>query len=357
MKYGRAVDLLKRMIAIPSLSRSEEGTAALLGQELRDRGITPRRVHNNVWAVNSRFSNEKKTLLLNSHHDTVKPNSSYTRDPFLPIIGDGQLYGLGSNDAGASVVALTEVFTRFYDADLPFNLLLALSAEEEVTGEHGMRALLPALESEGISIDMGIVGEPTSLQPAVAERGLVVLDCKAHGVAGHAARNEGTNAIYKAMADIQKLLGFRFDHTSPTLGPIKISVTQINAGTQHNVVPSECTFVVDLRTTDAYTNEQVVETIASMLDSDVKARSTRIRASVIEPTHPLVQAAIACGGTPFVSPTTSDMAVMPGFPTLKIGPGDSARSHSADEYVLLNEISDGIGLYENIIRHLVSTII
>ena len=347
-----AIRLLSELIATPSLSRDETRSADLLFSWLEARGAHPQRLYNNVWAVAGGFDPSRPTLMLNSHHDTVRPSSSYTRDPFAPVIEHGRLYGLGSNDAGASLVALVEVFLEFCDKPLPFNLLLALSAEEECAGENGLRALLPELMNT-CHIDMAIVGEPTSMQAATAERGLVVLDCTTHGKSGHAARNEGVNALYAAMDDIALLRGFRFEKESAVLGGIGISVTQIEAGTQHNVIPDKCRFVVDVRTTDAYTNEETVEILQRALHADAVPRSTRIRASVIADNHPLVQAAVAAGCQTFISPTTSDRTLMP-FPALKIGPGESARSHTADEFVGLDEIENGIDGYRKIIKILVS---
>ena len=349
-----AIGLLDSLISTPSTSRCEDGTADVLMKWLVERGIEAKRIHNNVWALAKDYDPSQPTLLLNSHHDTVKPSPSYSFDPYTPVHRDGRIYGLGSNDAGASVVSLASVFCMLKDQPLPFNLLLALTAEEEVSGENGMRAFLPEMSRRGMKIDMAIVGEPTSLQPAVAERGLVVLDCTAKGVTGHAARNEGVNALYKAIDDIAVLRDLRFPKVSPTLGPVKISVTQIQAGRQHNVVPEICTFVVDVRTTDAYTNEQIVELIRSAIGSDVKPRSTRIRASVIDNAHPLVAATVEMGRCPFVSPTTSDMALMPDFPTLKIGPGESSRSHTADEYILTSEIAEGIDFYQSLLSRVAS---
>ena len=277
----------------------------------------------------------------------MRPAASYTRDPFAPVIEQGCLYGLGSNDAGASVVALAETFLTFRRRRLPFNLVVALSAEEECMGEHGMRALLPALGK----IDMALVGEPTGMQAAVGERGLVVLDGTARGKSGHAARNEGVNALYIALDDIARLRGFRFERESALLGPVGITVTQIEAGTQHNVVPDVCRFVVDVRTTDAYTNEEVVEILRRALQSEIVPRSTRIRAAAVGDDHPLVRAAKAVARSTFVSPTTSDRTLMP-FPSLKMGPGESARSHTADEFVRIDEIDRAITLYEQYIEQL-----
>lgn len=348
---AEAIALLQTLVAAPSPSRDEGRTADLLFAHLTERGAAPQRLHNNVWARGAHFDPARPTLLLNSHHDTVRPAAGYTRDPYAPTIEAGRLYGLGSNDAGASAVSLVQTFLHFRDRELPFNLLLALSAEEECSGERGMRALLPQLGH----IDMGLVGEPTAMRAAVGERGLVVLDCTAHGRSGHAARNEGINALYLATDDIVRLRTMRFDRQSALLGPIGIAVTQIEAGTQHNVVPDTCRFVVDIRTTDAYTNEETVELLRAALSSECTPRSTRIRASALDAEHPLARAAAACGIASFVSPTTSDMALMP-FPTLKMGPGDSARSHTADEYVLLDEIEAGIAGYRTFIERLAHTL-
>ena len=325
------VELLKQLIATPSVSRDESATASIILRHLEMRGVSTRRLYNNVWAVQSHHDPAKPTLLLNSHHDTIKPSPSYTRPPFVPEISDGRLYGLGSNDAGASAVSLIDLFCEHYSSPLPFNLVLAITAEEECMGEHGM-------------------------QPAIAERGLVVLDCVSRGVRGHAARSEGVNAIYKAMADIDTLHRYRFERCSPVLGPVTMQVTMIEAGTQHNVVPDECRWVVDVRTTDAYTNAETAEIISGLVEAEVKPRSTRVQASVIDSAHPLVVAACEAGLTPFVSPTTSDMALMHGLPSMKIGPGQSSRSHSADEYIELDELAAAAGTYREIIRNLASNL-
>lgn len=348
-RTANAVELLQELVATPSPSRDEARTADLLHAHLAQHGVRAERLYNNVWARAEGFDPARPTLLLNSHHDTVRPAASWTRDPYAPATEAGRLYGLGSNDAGASLVCLVETFLALRREPLPFNLVLALSAEEECSGEHGMRALLPALGR----IDLALVGEPTSMQAAVGERGLVVMDCTAHGRSGHAARGEGVNALYIALDDIARLRDFRFARESALLGPVGIAVTQIEAGTQHNVVPDLCRFVADIRTTDAYTNEQTVELLRAVLRSDAVPRSTRIRASALDAGHPLFLAAKASGRTTFVSPTTSDMALMP-FPTLKMGPGDSSRSHTADEYVLLAEIDEGIAVYETYIEKLAS---
>ncbi len=345
-RLAEAVGLLRRLIATPSPSRGEEATADLLCAFFEERGLKPERVHCNVVVRTPAYDPARPTLLLNSHHDTVRPAAGYTRDPYAPTIEGDRLYGLGSNDAGASLVALTEAFLACADRTLPFNLLLALTAEEEVSGEHGIRALLPTLGR----IDMAIVGEPTSLDAALGERGLVVLDCTARGRSGHAARDEGENALYIALEDIARLRTLRFERCSPLLGPVHIATTMISAGTQHNVVPDTCRFTVDVRTTEAYTNEETVELIRAAIRSEAEPRSTRIRASVIAEEHPLVRAAVAAGAATYVSPTASDRTLMP-FPALKLGPGDSARSHTADEYVLVSEIGAGIDRYLQIIEN------
>lgn len=352
-RIAEALELLKDLIAIPSHSKEEADTAALIYDWLYSRGADVRRFHNNIWAVAPGFDPSKPTLMLNSHHDTVKPSSQYTRNPYDPKIENGRLYGLGSNDAGASVVCLLSAFLTLSGVNLPFNLLVGITAAEEVMGEYGMRAFLPELKRLGFGPDMAIVGEPTGFQPAVAERGLVVLDGHTEGMAGHAARNEGVNAIYRAIEDIGILRGFRFPAESGTLGPIKINVTQIEAGSQHNVVPGECRFVVDVRTTDAYSNAETARILQDAMQwSVLTPRSTRVRASVIAETHPLVKAAMAMGLKPFVSPTTSDMALMYDIPSMKIGPGMSSRSHTADEFVLVDEIAEAIDKYPLLIRNI-----
>ncbi len=339
------IELLARLVSTPSTSRDEDATARLLQSWLEDHGVTTTRIVNNIVARHSDFDPSRPTLMLNSHHDTVRPNPGYTRDPYSPSIEDNRLYGLGSNDAGASVVSLIAAFLKLKDDKLPFNLLLAISAEEECSGVNGMRRLV----NEIGPVDMAIVGEPTQMRCAVGERGLLVLDCTAHGVSGHAARHEGVNALYKAIDDINRLRTLSFPHTSAMMGDININVTMIEAGTQHNVIPARCRYVVDVRTTDAYTNEETVEFIRRSVDADIAPRSTHIRASAIDDNHPLVKAVDALGIEKFLSPTTSDMALMP-FPSIKIGPGHSARSHSADEYIGINEIQQAIDLYVKLIK-------
>ena len=342
LRSERAIALLKEMIRRPSPTGEEEAVADLLVEHLRKGGVEPKRLYNNVYAYAEGYDPKRETLMLNSHIDTVRPVASYTRDPYSPDEEDGRIYGLGSNDAGASVAALVETFLAWADKPLPFNLMLAISAEEEQGGERGIRALLPAIDK----VDMAIVGEPTDMLAAIGERGLVVLDCTAHGKSGHAAHSEGVNAIYAAIKDIEQLQSFKFEKVSPLLGDIRISTTMISAGTQHNIIPDSCSFVVDVRTTDAYTNEEVVEIIAEALQSDVTPRSTRIRASAINESHPLAVAATRAGRSLFVSHTSSDMSRM-SFPTLKMGIGDTHRSHSADEYVLRSEIIEGVAIYED----------
>lgn len=346
---------LRELISTPSFSREEEATAEIWHRWLIDNGADNTvRFHNNVYSLTPRFDPAKPILMLNSHHDTVRPAASYTRDPFSPDIVGDRLFGLGSNDAGGSGVALAMAYLALKDdPDLPVNLLLAITAAEEVMGEFGMRAFLPHLKEQCIYPDMVLVGEPTGMQPAVAERGLLVLDCVTEGKSGHAARDEGINALYRAIEDISLLRKFAPEKTSATLGPVKVSVTMMECGTQHNVVPDKCTFVADVRTTDAYTNEETVRMLQDTVRwSVLTPRSTRVRASVIDEAHPLVKAAVSLGKKPFVSGTTSDMALMHDIPSLKMGPGDSARSHTADEYILISEVEDGIKTYIQLIKAL-----
>ena len=336
-----AIHLLRRLIATPSFSKEEDRSADLIQDFLVKKGVQTQRKGNNVWARNLHWQANKPVLLLNSHHDTVKPVQGWQRDPFDPLEADGRLYGLGSNDAGGSLVSLCAVFLHFYTAgDLDFNLIFAATAEEEISGQNGIAALLPELGP----IWAGIVGEPTRMQMAVAEKGLMVVDAEAKGIAGHAAREEGVNAIYAALEDIRKLRDFRFEKVSETLGPVKMTVTQIQAGSQHNVVPDSCRFVIDIRTTDRYTNQEVFGILEKEVQSRLTARSFRLNSSGIPADHPIVRSGSALGLTAFGSPTLSDQALMP-FPTLKIGCGDSARSHTADEYIYLAEIGEGIRTY------------
>ena len=348
MKYpeltDRAVELLKHLIATPSVSRSEEQAANVMEQAIRDLGFQPRREANNVWALDPHFDENRPTLLLNAHLDTVKPVATWTRNPYCPEQDGDVLYGLGSNDCGGGLVSLLQTFRLLTQKQQPYNLVYLASAEEEVSGKDGIERVLPLLPP----IDVAIVGEPTGLQPAIAEKGLMVLDIWAHGVSGHAARNEGVNAIYEALDDLLWLRSHRFERTSELLGPTLMNVTVIEAGTQHNVVPDTCHMVVDIRTNEYYQNEQVYEYICSHLRSEVKARSFRLHSSRIDPEHPLVSRCRAMGMQPFGSPTLSDQALMP-FPSFKLGPGESSRSHSADEFIRISEIRRAIDVYTELL--------
>jgi acetylornithine deacetylase len=343
-----AIGLLKKLIATPSFSREEDKTSEILEQFFLERNIPSKKHLYNVWAINKYFDSNKPTLLLNSHHDTVKPNSQYTRDPFKPGIEEGKLYGLGSNDAGGSLVSLIATFLYFYDKEnLKYNLIIAASAEEEISGANGIEVLLKELGP----VDCAVVGEPTQMQMAIAERGLMVLDCLAKGKAGHAARKEGENAIYKAIKDITWFTSYKFPKVSELLGPVNMDVTVIETDNKaHNVVPAQCKFVVDVRVNEFYTFEEVFETIKENIQSEVKARSFRLRSTSIAMDHPLVKAGLGLGRTYYGSPTTSDKALM-FFPSLKMGPGDSGRSHSADEYIYVDEIKEGIELYIALLKN------
>ena len=345
-----AVALLKELIATPSFSKEEDQTAGILTRFLGQREIVHYRIGNNVYAFNKYYDPAKPSMLLNSHHDTVKPNKGYTLNPFEPVEKNGQLFGLGSNDAGGCLVSLIAVFLYFYEEkDLQYNLVLAASAEEEISGFNGIESLLPVLGK----IDFGVVGEPTQMQMAVAEKGLLVLDGISHGKAGHAAREEGDNAIYHAIRDIQWFSTYRFPKVSNLLGPVKMSVTVIQTENKaHNVVPSLCNFVVDVRVNELYSFEEILEIIRRYTKSDIQPRSLRMRSSSISLNHPLIQSGINLGRSYYGSPTTSDKALMP-FPTLKMGPGDSARSHTADEYIYVEEIHSGIELYINLIQPII----
>lgn len=351
--YNDAVALLKQLIATPSFSKEEDKTAAIIEQFFKARNIPASRLLNNIWAVNKHFDAAKPTILVNSHHDTVKPNPQYSKDPFAPVVEDGKLYGLGSNDAGGCLVSLIAAFIHFYGREnLRYNLVIAATAEEEISGAGGIEKLL-ALQDTGSpfrGLGGAIVGEPTQTDLAIAEKGLLVLDCTASGKAGHAAREEGENAIYKAMQDMEWFKTYLFPKISETLGAIKMSVTSINTENKaHNMVPAACSFVVDIRVTDAYTHEEILETIKQHVQCDVKPRSMRLRSSKIEKDHPLVKAGIKLEKKTYGSPTTSDAALI-NAPVLKCGPGDSARSHTADEFIYLNEIKEGIETYINILQ-------
>lgn len=340
--YNDAVELLKQLITTPSFSKEEDKTVTIIENFFKEKNITTNRLLNNVWCINKYFDAAKPTILLNSHHDTVKPNPQYTKNPFKAIVEDGKLYGLGSNDAGGSLVSLIATFLHFNNQEnLKYNFILAATAEEEISGSNGIEAVLPLLPS----IAFATVGEPTQTNLAIAEKGLLVLDCTAYGKAGHAARDEGDNALYKAMKDIEWFRNFQFLRMSETLGAIKMSVTSISTeNNAHNVVPAQCTFVVDVRVTDAYTHEEILVIIQQHVSCEVKPRSMRLRSSKIDMNHPIVQAGIKLGKTTYGSPTTSDAALI-NAPVLKCGPGDSARSHTADEFIYLNEIRNGIETY------------
>jgi acetylornithine deacetylase len=347
--HTNAIDLLKKLIETPSFSKEENNTAAVLGSFLKRHNIAVESFLNNIWATNKYFDEFKPTILLNSHHDTVKPNKGYSLDPFTPLEKEGKLFGLGSNDAGGPLVSLINVFLHYYEKkDLKYNLIIAATAEEEISGHNGVEALLPKLGK----IDFAIVGEPTQMQMAVAERGLMVLDCTSHGIAGHAAREEGDNAIYAAIKDIEWFKSHHFDKVSELLGPVKMSVTVIETENKaHNVVPAHCKYVVDTRVNELYTFEEVLEVIRENVKSDIQPRSTRLKSSSIAIDHPIVKAGLQLGRKYYGSPTTSDKALM-NFPALKMGPGDSARSHTADEYIYIEEIKEGIDLYIQLLNQL-----
>lgn len=340
-QYYEAIDLLKGMISRPSFSREETAVADYLQKCWSDAGHHVFRKGNNLWIIAPGFDFAKPTLLLNSHIDTVKPAAGWQKDPFLPEeTEDDRLYGLGSNDAGASVVSLYEAFTILSAKAQPYNLIFLASCEEEVSGKNGIESVLPELPP----IHFAVVGEPTGMRPAIAEKGLMVLDCVATGKAGHAARNEGVNAIYKAIEDINWFSTYQFPEKSDLLGPVKMTVTIIKAGTQHNVVPDRCEFTVDIRSNEFYSNERLFELIKEQVGCEIKARSFRLNSSRTEPEHPFVQRCLMLGKEPFGSPTLSDQALMR-FPSVKIGPGDSARSHSANEFIYGPEIRDAITTY------------
>lgn len=338
---SEAVGLLKSLISIPSVSRDEARAADCLQQYIEQQGMQTGRKGNNVWCLGPGFDLKRPTLLLNSHIDTVKPVQGWRKDPFTPRLEpNGKLYGLGSNDAGASVVSLLQAFLTLSRTTQKYNLIYLASCEEEVSGREGIESVLPQLPP----VSFALVGEPTEMQPAIAEKGLMVLDVTATGRSGHAARDEGDNAIYKVLEDIAWFRDYRFERVSPLLGPVKMSVTMVSAGTQHNVVPDRCTFVVDIRSNECYTNEELFEEIKKHIHCQPQARSFRLGSSHVPSEHPLVRRAVALGRTPFGSPTLSDQALMP-FPSMKMGPGKSSRSHTADEFIFVREIEEAIGLY------------
>jgi len=345
-----AIDLLKKLIATPSFSKEEDKTALLIEEFLQSKDVATERFVNNVFAKNKFFDAAKPTILLNSHHDTVKPNKGYTLDPFSPNKNENKLFGLGSNDAGGALVSLIATFLYFYEKqNLKYNIIIAATAEEEISGKNGVEILLPKLGK----IDFGIVGEPTLMQMAVAERGLLVLDCMAEGKAGHAAREEGDNAIYKAIKDIEWFQTYKFDKISELLGPVKMCVTSIETDNKaHNVIPSQCSFIADVRVNELYTFEEVLDVIQKNVKSKIEPRSTRLRSTSIALDHPIIKAGVALGRTFYGSPTTSDKALMP-FPTLKMGPGYSGRSHIADEFIYLDEIEEGIEIYIKLLEQIV----
>lgn len=339
-----AVALLKKLIATPSTSRNETDAADIMEQTIRLYGFEPHREANNVWILDPHWDESRPTLLLNAHIDTVKPVASWTRDPFSPDIEHDTLFGLGSNDCGGGLCSLLQMFRMLTEKPQQYNLIYLASAEEEVSGKDGITRALPLLPH----IDLAIVGEPTGMNPAVAEKGLMVLDVIAHGKSGHAARNEGVNAIYEALDDMRWIRDYKFEKVSEFLGPTKMTLTVVNAGTQHNVIPDKCTMLVDIRTNEFYDNEEVYHFICKNLKSEVKAHSFRLKSSRIDPEHPLIKKCVAMGMKPFGSPTLSDQALMH-FPSFKLGPGESSRSHSADEFIRISEIADAIQKYTELL--------
>ena len=345
MDASGAIELLKQIISIPSFSKEEAGVADLIADVLTRYRFDVRRKGNNVWSRSKNFDDAKPTLLLDAHLDTVRPNGGWNTDPFTPIVKEGKLFGLGSNDTGGSLVSMLAVFVESASDSLPCNLVFLASAEEENTGSNGVQSVFPELGQ----IDFAFVGEPTGMRPAIAEKGLMVLDCCARGKAGHAAREEGVNAIYEAMEDIHWFRTYQFEKVSELLGPVKMSVTGIEAGTLHNVVPATCRFMVDIRVNELYTNQEIFDTIRNHVKCDVIPRSFSLNSSSVSPSHPVVKRCVELGLSPYGSPTTSNQAVIP-CPSLKIGPGDSARSHTANEYICLEEVREGIELFKCMIR-------
>ena len=340
-------ELLQKLISIPSLSRDEKAVADFLEVWLAGEGLAPHRCGNNLWCSHG----EGPAVLLDAHIDTVKPVAGWTRDPFTPSVEGERLYGLGSNDDGASVVAIIEAYKRLIAKPQPYTLVLSLSAEEESSGRNGLEISLAEIEAACGPVACGVFGEPTSLEMVAAEKGLMVLDCSVKGVAGHAARNTGVNAIYKALPAIEWFRNKQFEKVSDQLGPVKMTVTQIAAGTQHNVIPDICTFVVDVRSNGLYTNEELLELIQAEAPCEVVARSTRLHGSAISAEHPLVKRGAALGLPAVGSPTLSNQALVR-FPSVKIGPGDSPRSHTADEYVVIGDIAKAVDIYVNLLDNL-----
>ena len=351
-----AVMLLQKLIATPSVSRNEKDAADIMEQTIRSYGFAPQREANNIWIIDPHYDESRPTILLNAHIDTVKPVATWQRDPFHPSIEmehieyeetdkeEATLYGLGSNDCGGGLCSLLQIFRMLTQKPQSYNLIYLASAEEEVSGKDGISRALPLLPH----IDVAIVGEPTGMQPAVAEKGLMVLDVIAHGKSGHAARNEGVNAIYEALDDMRWIRDYKFEKVSEFLGPTKMTLTVVNAGTQHNVIPDKCTMLVDIRTNEFYDNEEVYHFICQHLKSECKAHSFRLKSSRIDPEHPLIKKCVEMGMKPFGSPTLSDQALM-SFPSFKLGPGESSRSHSADEFIRISEIADAIAKYETLL--------
>ncbi|MBQ8269797.1 MAG: M20 family metallo-hydrolase [Bacteroidaceae bacterium] len=340
---AQAVELLKLLVSTPSVSREESDAADKLQLFIENTAPVAIDIHrhfNNIWCIAPGFDASRPTLLLDAHIDTVKPVAGWNTHPFTPIVKDNAIYALGTNDDGGSLVTLLQLFYLICQKPQQYNTVFLASAEEEVSGRNGIEAVIPLLPP----IACAIVGEPTGMQPAIAEKGLMVLDCAAHGVSGHAARNIGVNAIYKAMKDIEWFRNYKFPNSSKLLGDVKMSVTQINAGTQHNVIPDECSFVVDVRSNECYSNKELLEIITNSVECDVKARSTRLNSSSIPEEHPLVQRAVQLGRKPFGSPTLSNQALL-NFPTLKMGPGESVRSHTAGEFIKIDEIREGLEIF------------
>lgn len=343
-----AINTLCKLISIQSFSKEEEKVAPIIEKVLSDFGYTYQKQGNNIWAKSKDYQEGRPTIMLNSHIDTVKPGQGWNTDPFKPVIEDDKLTGLGSNDAGGPLVSLLAAFLLSEDMDLAYNRVFVASAEEEISGRGGIESILNKLDF----VDAGIVGEPTQMEMAVAEKGLMVLDCEVKGKAGHAARTGGINAITEAFKEIEWFHSFQFPHASETLGPVKMTVTVINAGKQHNVIPDTCSFVVDCRLNDCYTNKAALAIIEEGTKANVKARSTRLNSSGISSEHPIVNAADKLNIVKFGSPTTSDQAIITTFPTVKIGPGDSNRSHTANEYIMLDEIREGIKIYCDLLREI-----
>ena len=340
----QAISLLESLISIPSVSREEKQAADFLQAYIEDKGIVTHRSGNNIWCISPNYQSSKPTILLNSHIDTVKPVSGWVRHPFTPTLEDNRIYGLGSNDAGASLASLLQTYRHLSTTSQKYNLIFLASCEEEVSGKNGIESVLSQLPP----ITMALVGEPTDMQPAIAEKGLMVLDVIAHGKAGHAARDEGVNAIYQAIDDLCWFRDYQFEKVSSLLGAVKMTVTVMQAGTQHNVIPDQCTFLVDVRSNECYSNEELYQEICKHVKSEVKAHSFRLNSSHIDLQNPFVQRAIECGKVPFGSPTLSDQALM-NFPSLKMGPGSSSRSHSADEYIYIDEIDEAIKTYTQLL--------